>query len=209
MHFHAEHSLFFEQRQELWRPALCFGLTTCVLVVNVGASNTVVSLVGSAFGFLLLLNSHLGGRRRMEPALAWTLALVVCVALGSVALGGDLSRFSEAAARVLCGVLWVLWLGTQLDWSSLRRLLLVVRVPENVVSSLVHAVMNGILTQREWARRQQFSPPMQPMAMTPSSAGRWEQLSAISGATLPVARSSRTQSGNPGTPSSGLTGSFS
>ena len=117
MHFHAEHSLFFKRQGQLWRPALSLGLTLCVLLVNAGASSTVLSLSGSGVGALLLLNAYVRGHRRVEPALAWTLVLVVSVLLGGFALGGDLSLFTEAAARISCGVLWILWLGTQLDWS--------------------------------------------------------------------------------------------
>jgi len=50
-------------------------------------------------------------------------------------------------------VLWVLWLGTQIDWASFRQLLLAARIPESVVAALDHALMHGILTQREWTRR--------------------------------------------------------
>ncbi len=153
MHFHADHSLFFEERQELWRPTLSLGITLCALITNAGASDTTVSVVGSAVAGVLLIMAYAGGHRRMEPALTWTLALIVSAVLGGVALGGDMDRFIEAAARVGCGVMWVLWLGTQLDWSSLRQMLLVARVPETVVESLDHAVMNGVLTQREWVRR--------------------------------------------------------
>lgn len=153
MHFHAEHSLFFDRRQPLWRSAASFALTVSVLIVNVGASNTALSLVGSGIAALLLTASYARGHQRMEPALAWTLVLVASVLLGGVALGGNLSLFMEAAARICCGVLWVLWLGTQLDWASFRQLLLNVRVPESVVGSLDHAVMNGVLTKGEWTRR--------------------------------------------------------
>ena len=59
----------------------------------------------------------------------------------------------ETGARVLCGVIWVLWLGTRVDWASLRELLLWVRVPESVVASLDHALLHGILTRREWLQR--------------------------------------------------------
>jgi cobalt/nickel transport system ATP-binding protein len=153
MHFHAEHSLFFEQRQSLWRPVLSLCLTVGVVIVNAGAGSTALSMIGASIAALLLVFAYVGGQRRMEPALAWTLALVVSALLGSVALGGDLDRFTEAAARISCGVLWVLWLGTQMDWASLRRIFVVTGIPDSVVSSLDHAVMNGILTRQEWALR--------------------------------------------------------
>lgn len=49
--------------------------------------------------------------------------------------------------------MWVLWLGAQVDWASLRQLLLRLRIPEVVVASLDHALMHGVLTQREWVQR--------------------------------------------------------
>ena len=153
MHFHAEHSLFFERRQPLWRSVASLGLTICVLVVNAGAASTTISMIGAGVGLLLIAIAYGSGQRRMEPVIAWTVALVVSALLGSLALGGDVDRFTEAAARVGCGVLWVLWLGTQVDWASLRRILVVCRVPEGAVSALDHAVMNGVLTRQEWTRR--------------------------------------------------------
>ena len=149
MHFHAEHSLFFERRHSLWRPVLSLVLTAFVLLVNVGMSDMMVSLTAAGVAMLLLVDAYVRGHHRLDPALTWTLALVVSVLLSGFALGGDLTHFTEVAVRIACGVLWVLWLGTQMDWSSLRRILLRLRVPENVVGPLDHAVMNGVLTQRE------------------------------------------------------------
>ncbi len=153
MHFDAEHSLFFQRRQPLRLAASSLALTVCVLIVNAGASSATVSLVGAGIGALLLLVAHARGWRRIEPALAWALALVVLVLLGGVALSRDAAIAVEAGARVLCGVVWVLWLGTQVDWASLRQILLGLRVPESVAAALDHALVHGALTQREWARR--------------------------------------------------------
>ena len=153
MHFHAEHSLFFERRQPLWRTASSLSLTICVLLLNAATDNTALSLVASGVAFLLLFVAYVGGRRRIEPALAWTFALITLVILGGALLGLDRVAFAEAASRVSCGMLWVLWLGTQLDWASLRQILLAIRVPENIVSSLDHALMHGLLIRGEWARR--------------------------------------------------------
>jgi len=153
MHLHAEHDLFFERRQNLQRPALSLVLTLLVLIVNAGANSILVSLVGSGVGLFLLFVTRLSGHRRMEPAILWTVFLVGFALLGSAALGGDVDRFIEVAARISCGMLWILWLGTQTDWASLRQILLFIRVPTNAVSALDHAVMNGVLTQREWIRR--------------------------------------------------------
>jgi len=153
MHFHAEHSLFFERRQSLWRAAASLALTVCVLIVNAGARSVPLSLVGSGVGSLLLLIAYANGHRRLEPTLAWTLALATFALLGGAALSLDVGPLVETAARLSCGVIWVLWLGTQVDWASLRQLLLVVRVPRNVVAALDHALMHGVLTQREWVQR--------------------------------------------------------
>ena len=153
MHFHADHSLFFERQQPLWRPALNLGLAVAVLVVNVGANSMAVSLTGAGLAALLLATSYVRGGRRAEPALAWTLALVVGALLGGQLIGGDPGRFGPVAARVSCGVLWVLWLGTVLDWPALRQMIVAARVPAGVVGSLDHAVLNGVFTKREWARR--------------------------------------------------------
>ncbi len=153
MHFHAEHSLFFERRQPLWRAASSLALTSCVLVVNAGVSSTAVSLVGSCAGGLLLLIARAHGHKRLEPAFAWTLLVVALALMAGVASSQDSAVIFETGARVLCGVLWVLWLGTQVDWASLRHVLLRLRIPENVVAALDHAVMHGILTQREWTQR--------------------------------------------------------
>lgn len=153
MHFHAEHPLFFERRRSLWQAAASLTLTVCVLILNAGTSNQALSLFGSGVGSLLLLVAYVRGQRRLEPALAWMLALAVCALLGGVALSLDMEAFAKTATRISCGVIWVLWLGTQLDWTSLRQILLTLRVPESVVASLDHALMHGVLTRSEWTRR--------------------------------------------------------
>lgn len=153
MHFHAEHALFFEQRRPLWQAASSLGVTLCVLVVNAGAASTAVSLVGAGAGAVLLLVARARGHRRIEPALAWTLGVIVLALLGGAALNHQVDHFAEVAARVACGAIWVLWLGTQVDWASLRRLLLVARVPARVVATLDHALLHGVITRREWVRR--------------------------------------------------------
>lgn len=153
MHFHADHALFFEQHRPLWRVVATAALTLSVLVLNTAANDLWVSLAGSAVGALLLLGAAVRGHRRLQPAFAWTAVLVVVAVLSGVALTGDAGRFAGVAARVACGMIWVLWLGTQVDWASIRQLLLAVRVPEHVVGTLDHALLHGILTKQEWTRR--------------------------------------------------------
>ena len=152
MHLHAEHLLFFERRQPLWVSAVGVTLTACALIVNAGAGSTTLSLIGSGIGAALLL-ARARGRRRFKPALAWTLALVGLALLGGVALDSGADVIAQASARVLCGAIWILWLGTQVDWASLRQLLLRLRIPEGVVASLDHALLHGVLTWREWVQR--------------------------------------------------------
>ncbi|MEL6345833.1 MAG: ABC transporter ATP-binding protein [Myxococcota bacterium] len=153
MHFHAEHALFFERRQPLWVAASAVALTCSVLIVNAGARSSTWSLIGVGSGAMLLLLARTRGRGRIAPVLAWTVALVGLAMLGGVALNSNADAIVETSARVLCGVVWVLWLGTQVDWASLRRLLRWLRVPEGAVANLDHALMHGILTQREWVQR--------------------------------------------------------
>ena len=152
MHLHAEHLLFFERRQPLWVAALGVTLTAGALIVNAGAGSTTLSLIGSGIGAALLL-ARARGRRRIKPVLAWTLVLVTLALLGGIALDSGADAVAQASARVLCGAIWILWLGTQVDWASLRQLLLRIRIPEGVVASLDHALMHGVLTQREWVQR--------------------------------------------------------
>jgi len=143
MHFHAEHSLFFERRQPPWVVALAFALTGSVLIINAGARSTTLSLLGAGVGALLLVHARVRGQRRVEPALEWALALVVLALLAGVALTAHAEVIVATSARVLCGVIWVLWLGTQVDWASVRRLLLRLHIPEGVVASLDHALLHG------------------------------------------------------------------
>ena len=153
MHFHAEHELFFEQRRPLWKVSLSLGLTILVLIANMAAQSLTLSLYGSCISLLLLIIAYLSGHRRVQPAFAWTLGLVVFVFLGGAVLRGNWNEFLEVAARVSCGVLWILWLGTQLDWAGLRQLMTAMRVPAPLVSTMDHALMHGVLTQREWRCR--------------------------------------------------------
>lgn len=153
MHLHAEHALFFERRQPLWVGAFSLGLTVAVLVANAGAQSAGFSFAGAGVGAVLLFLARARGRRRIEPALVWTLTLVVLASLAGVFLDAHAEAILATGARVLCGVVWILWLGSQLDWALLRALLLRVRVPEAVVASLDHAILHGVLTQREWVQR--------------------------------------------------------
>ena len=153
MHFHADHALFFGRRTDLRRSLVRLVLTLGVLLVNVGAQNLGVSLSLAVVGAILLMKAGYQGNHRLQPAIAWILVLVTCAVLGGAWIGDYSGAFAEIAARVGCGVLWVLWLGTQLDWATLRHMLFLVKVPRPVLQSLDYAVMSGVLTQSEWIRR--------------------------------------------------------
>ena len=102
MHFHAEHALFFDDRQPLWRATLSLLVTVCVLVLNAGAGNTAVSLVGAGIGGLLLVFAHFRGQRRIEPALAWAVTLIMLVLFAGIGLNRDTAVVVETGARILC-----------------------------------------------------------------------------------------------------------
>jgi cobalt/nickel transport system ATP-binding protein len=153
MHFHAEHALFFDDRQPLWRATLSILVTVSVLVLNAGAGNAAVSFVGAGIGGLLLVFAHLRGQRRMEPALVWAVTLIMLVLFAGIGLSSDTAAVVETGARILCGIVWILWLGSEVDWVSFRKILLRLRVPESVVVVLDHALIHGVLTQKEWGRR--------------------------------------------------------
>lgn len=128
-------------------------LTACVLIANASLDSTAASLVGAASAAMLLLVAHLRGHRRMELALAWASAIVVVALLVGSVLSLDSAAVLRTGARVACGVFWVLWLGTQVDWASLRSILRSLGVPAHVLGVLDNAVLHGVLTQREWTMR--------------------------------------------------------
>lgn len=153
MHFHAEHALFFEERQPLWVAAASLAVTSGVLVLNSAVQDVRLSSVGTAVGATLLLIEQARGRRRVAPALVWLVTLAAIATVVGLSGASDRALVLRTGTRVSCGVLWVLWLGTRIDWASLRQLLLRIRVPQGAVASLDHAIMHGILTQREWVQR--------------------------------------------------------
>lgn len=153
MHFHAEHPLFFEQRQSLRGAVVALVLTLVVLLANAGFGSTVLSLTCAGVGAALLVVSWRRGHRQVEPALARGASLVALALLVGLTVGSDATRWVGTATRVSCGVVWVLWLGTIVDWASLRLLLLRAQVPAAIVASLDHSLLHGMFTQREWIQR--------------------------------------------------------
>ena len=153
MHFHAEHGLFFETRRPLWTVVLSLASVVIVLGLNVFLGSVAFSLVAGAVGILLLLFAFTRGHSRIEPLVAWLIAIVTCGLIGTAALKLDPDAFMSTSARITCGTIWILWLGTQVDWASLRKIFLIARIPESVVASLDHALMHGVFTRSEWIRR--------------------------------------------------------
>ncbi len=153
MHFHAEHTLFFERRTTALRTKVAVALTVTVLIVNASLGSTNASLAGAGIGVFFLLFVRARGAGRIGPLLTWMVAVVGLGLLAQLVLGANVDDIMRAGSRLFCGVVWVLWLGTQVDWVSLRQLLLQLRVPESIVHSLDHALMHGVLTKREWIQR--------------------------------------------------------
>jgi energy-coupling factor transporter ATP-binding protein EcfA2 len=157
MHLHAEHPLFFAEARSPWRSGVTLAFVVAVLLVNTAAESTLVSGVGLAVALALLLLGRARGRPRLEPALAWTALALAASALASTWLGANLDAAAGIAARIACGVAWLLWLGTQLDWASLRRLLAGLGLPRALLATLDHGVLHGLLTVREWAQRREVA----------------------------------------------------
>lgn len=153
MPHHAEHSLFFEKARPLRHSAGCLSLALFVLVLNAGAHSLVFSLGAGAVASVLLAFAYAKGQRRLAPAVTWILSILSLAGLGSVVLQWDPDKSARAAARLWCGVAWTLWLGTQLDWPSLRGLFLRIKIPPALIQTLDQSLAHGVLTQREWSRR--------------------------------------------------------
>ena len=111
MHLHAEHTLFFKRHKPLWHVASSLMLAICILVLNTGMGME-FSLVGSFIGLALLVVAYTRGHKRIEAAFAWALVVVVIAILSGAFLSLELELFYETAARIMCGVTWILWLGT-------------------------------------------------------------------------------------------------
>ena len=67
MHFHAEHALFFEERQPVWRAGLSLGVTC-----RAGGEWVRWSLLSgvATVAALLLAIAYTTGQRRLAPALS-------------------------------------------------------------------------------------------------------------------------------------------
>ena len=146
------HDFLFGYQESSWRSGLSLVVTICVLLFN---SNTTVALsIGCAMiGFILLIVDCFQQKRRLPRMHTYLILFIVFGLLSSTVMNVDFTAWGTVLSRILCGVIWILWLRTQLGWTSLRRILLWLRIPEIIVTSLDHAVMHGILTQREWIQR--------------------------------------------------------
>ena len=140
MHFHAEHGLFFETRRPLWTVVLSLASVATVLGLNVFLGSVAFSLVAGAAGILLLLFAFTRGHSEGRASRLSGLLPSLRVAIGSAALKLDPDAFMSTSARITCGTIWILWLGTQVDWASLRKIFLIARIPEcNVFGPCSHA----------------------------------------------------------------------
>ena len=99
MHFHAEHGLFFETRRPLWTVVLSLASVATVLGLNVFLGSVAFPRAGAA-GILLLLFAFTRGHSRIEPLVAWLIAVVACGLIGTAALKLDPDAFMSTSARI-------------------------------------------------------------------------------------------------------------
>ena len=119
MHPSASHNLFFDKRRPLWQSTWSLVLTVVVLLLN-SNTNMAVSLVAAGVGGILLLLEYVRGTNRINSTLTLVLSLLVLGWIGGSVLNFDIAIFLEITSRIVCGIIWILWLGTQVDWVSLR-----------------------------------------------------------------------------------------
>ena len=153
MDFHADHTLFFERPTSIRRAKAAIALSLVILIVNTTVQSSVFSLSAAGAGVLMLVLARTRGASRVQPTVAWVVAVVALSLLAGAGLGADTDAVARTGTRVLCGAVWILWLGTEVDWASLRQILLDLRLPRWVVRNLDQALMHGVLTQREWTKR--------------------------------------------------------
>ena len=91
--------------------ALC--LTVFVLLLNSAAASVTLPLAASAIAAVLLLA---GGLHRVPRVTLWLAILVGGSVFAGSLLAAEYSGVFLLLARVTCGVLWIIWLGTRLDW---------------------------------------------------------------------------------------------
>ena len=146
------HEMLFENQESSWGSGLSLGMTICVLVLNSNTTVT-VSIVCAVIGLVLLIVDYIQQKRRFEWVHTTLVLVIICGLVSSTVMAVEMTAWLTVLSRILCGVIWIIWLRTQVDWVSLRQIILWLRTPESIVSSLDYAVMHGILTQREWVQR--------------------------------------------------------
>ncbi|TPV93436.1 MAG: ABC transporter ATP-binding protein [Myxococcales bacterium FL481] len=150
---HGADRLFAHRRPPRGVTVLTLTVTVAVLVVNAAARDATLSMTLAGLGAALLLISRACGRRLPTAASAWVLVIVALALTLGAALSSHADAIVEVSARLACGVIWVLWLGTMVDWASLREILLGLRVPHPIVGHLDLALLHGVVTQRDWIQR--------------------------------------------------------
>jgi cobalt/nickel transport system ATP-binding protein len=154
MHFHANHPLFHQAHRDVRATAVRVSVVVGVLLLNSGLGSAAVSGMGLAVGLSLLLVAWLRGtHHRLVPALWWIVLLVVISVMATTLLTVDPQQALTVTTRIACGMTWMLWLGTQIDWADLRGLMLRLGLPVPAVDGLDRSVLHGVLTYREWSSR--------------------------------------------------------
>ncbi|MBM4367557.1 MAG: energy-coupling factor ABC transporter ATP-binding protein, partial [Deltaproteobacteria bacterium] len=151
MHLHADHPLFADAKHSTSAVLGRVACVTAVLGVNIAAGSPSLSAGLLVAGVAALWLRR--GRDRLLPALAWV-GLATMGTTGA-ALLSDLpaDRAATAALRIAAGMPWLLWLGAELDWPSVRATLRRSSFPALALETLDHAVLHGLLTRHAWAQR--------------------------------------------------------
>ena len=146
------HEMLFRYQTLSWKSGLSCLLTLCVLLLN-SSTNLEVSIGCAVIGTTLLFVDYFQHKKRLERTYIYLMVFIVFGLVSSTVVNVDMTTGVKVLSRIFCGVVWILWLRTQMDWRSLSQILLWLRTPESIVSSLDHALVHGVLTQREWMLR--------------------------------------------------------
>ncbi|MCH2110398.1 MAG: energy-coupling factor ABC transporter ATP-binding protein [Polyangiaceae bacterium] len=149
----ASHDSFIDRDSHRLRTRASLLIALIVLGLNSGLGIPELSFGLGLLGSLLILFAYWQGSAKLELAHGWVALTVGLVVLTWAVLGVGRDTALSFGSRIFCGMTWVLWLGTRVDWSSLRQLLLDIHVPAGLVSTLDRSLLHGFLTKSEWLRR--------------------------------------------------------
>jgi energy-coupling factor transporter ATP-binding protein EcfA2 len=145
----ADHPLFAGARRSPRVVVAWLALVVVALILNVACASATVSAGLAALGLALV--GLRAGRRRLARALAWSAVAALLTAASARWSGAELT--AAVTLRVAAGMSWILCLGAELDWPSLRGLMRRLGLPDEALGTLDLAVLHGLLTEGAWIRR--------------------------------------------------------